>query len=313
VPRRILVIANPASGHPRRAASRLRRVVAELERHGCTVVIRHTGAAGDAERLAREAEPAFDLIVAAGGDGTVSEVANGLAAALRPMAVLPLGTGNVLARTANLPSAPRRLARLIAEEAPRAIWPGRAGERLFVAMTGIGFDAEVVAALSEPLKRRIGRLAFAWAILRCLQRYRRSEIVVEIDGASHRAASVVILNGRCYAGGFVLAPAARLDDRLLHVVLFRGTGRLAALRSLGAMLVGLLHRLPEVSVLAARSVRVTACPGAADRPPLVEIDGDIGGPLPILLEIAAAPLLLVAAPPLGLLPGTASQSACLRQ
>ncbi|MGH7047322.1 MAG: diacylglycerol/lipid kinase family protein [Stellaceae bacterium] len=313
MPRHVLVIVNPASGRARRAAGRLRRVAADLERRGCTVVIRQTRAAGDAERLAREAEPVFDLIVAAGGDGTVSEVANGLDGTSRPMAILPLGTGNVLARAAGLPRAPRRLASLIAEGAPQTIWPGRVGGRLFVAMTGIGFDAEVVAALSQPLKRRIGRLAFAWAILRCLRRYRDCECVVEIDGVGCRVASVVILNGRCYAGGFVLAPAARLDDRLLHVVLFCRAGRVAVLRSLAAMLLGVLHRLPEVSVLAARSVRVAGSPRVSDRPPLVEIDGDLDGPLPIALEIAAAPLLLVAAPPTGRLRGTVARSACLRQ
>ncbi len=298
VPRRILVIVNPAAGRTRRSARRLRRVVAELERRGCRLVIRRTDRPTDAERLAREAEPAFDLIVAAGGDGTVNEVANALAGSLRPMAVLPLGTGNVLANVIGLPRAPKALARVIAEDPPLPIWPARIGNRLFVAMTGVGFDAEVVVALNQNLKRRIGKLAFAWAILSCLRRYRRGEFIVEADGATHRAASAIIVKGHLYAGQFVIAPAARLVDPLLHVVLFRQAGRLAALRSLGALVLGVLHRLPEVSIVTARKVSVAADGPdpdglGSDQPILVEIDGEIGGRLPISIEIAEAPLLLV--------------------
>jgi len=106
--RQILVIFNPAAGRGRNLAKRLSRVVAELEHQGFTVTVLTTQAPGDAERLAREADLAFDLIVAAGGDGTVNEVANGIFAAPRPLAVLPLGTGNVLANEIGLPRDPRR-------------------------------------------------------------------------------------------------------------------------------------------------------------------------------------------------------------
>ncbi len=298
MPRRILVIVNPAAGRTRRSAGRLRRVLAELDRRGCSLVIRRTCGPADAERLAREAEPAFDLIVAAGGDGTVNQVANGLAGSSRPMAVLPLGTGNVLANVIGLPRTPEALARVIADDPPLPIWPARIGSRLFVAMAGVGFDAEVVAALNQNLKRRIGKLAFAWAILLCLRRYRRDEFIVEAEGSIHRAASAIILKGHLYAGRFAIAPAARIADPLLHVVLFRRAGRLAALRSLGAMVLGVLHRLPEVSIVTARKVSVAPgrparCGPGPDQPFPVEIDGDIGGLLPISIEIAEAPLLLV--------------------
>jgi diacylglycerol kinase (ATP) len=297
VPRRILVILNPAAGRARRSAKRLRRVLRELERRGCSVVIRRTRAPADAERLAREAEPAFDLIVAAGGDGTANEVVNGLAGSSRPMAVLPLGTGNVLANEIDLPRKPAELARVIAEAPPRPIWPGRVGDRLFVAMTGVGFDAEVVGLLDHSLKRRIGKLAFAWAILSCLRRYRRREFIVDAEGGIYRAASVIIAKGRLYAGRFVIAPEARLADPLLHIVLFRRAGRLAALRYLGAMMLGILHRLSDVSIVTAGKISVAAGEPDWDRLSLVEIDGEIDGRLPIVVEIAERPLLLVSPQP----------------
>jgi diacylglycerol kinase (ATP) len=312
VPKRILVIVNPAAGRTRRSAGRLRRVIAELERRGCEVVVRRTCAPGDGVRLAREAEPGFDLIAAAGGDGTVNEVVNGLAGSSRPMALIPLGTGNVLANEIGLPRNPEKLARAIADAMPLPIWPGRVNDRRFVAMTGIGFDAEVVGALDQRLKRRVGKLAFAWAILRCLRRYRRQEFIVEAEGGHHRAASVIIVKGRRYAGQFVIAPEARLADPLLHVVLFGRAGRLAALRYLAAMMLGVLHRLPDVSIVTASKVSITAGLSASDRPALVEIDGEIGGRLPISVEIAETPLLLVSpAPPVAGLLGTGAGEACL--
>ena len=293
MPRRILVIVNPAAGRGRSRAKRLSRVVAELERRGCTVTVLPTCASGDAERLAREADQSFDLIVAAGGDGTVNEVANGIFAASRPLAVLPLGTGNVLANEIGLPRDPRRLARVIADGTPKPIWPGRAGDRLFLAMTGVGFDAEVLGALDPCLQRRFGKLGYIWAILLCLWRYRRAEFVVGIEGGAYRAASVIVTTGRLYAGRFVIAPDARLDVPLLHIVLFQRAGRLAVLCYLGAMLLGRLHQLADVSIVAARCASVAAGEPAAAGPSVVETDGEIRGRLPLAIEIAARPLLLV--------------------
>ena len=280
------------AGPARRCAARLHAVVAELERRDCIVEVRSTRAPGDAERLAREANPSFDLIVAAGGDGTVNEVVNGLFAASRPMAVLPLGTGNVLANEVGMPRNPRQLARVIADGEPMPIWPGRAGGRLFVAMTGVGFDAQVLSTLDPNLKRRIGKLAVAWAILLCVCRYRRREFVVAAPDA-HRVNSAIITKGRFYAGRFVIAPDARVADPLFHILLFRQTGRLAVVRYLAAMILGVLHRLPDVSIVTARRVAVSAFDSDESWVSVVETDGEVDGRLPLVIEIAENPVLLI--------------------
>jgi len=129
VPRRILIIANPAAGRLRRSTRCLREVAAALERRGCAVVVRRSRGIGDAERLAREADPEFDVIVAAGGDGTVNAVANGIGENSRMLAVLPLGSANVLAREIGLPRQTEALSALISEAPARPVWPGRIGDR----------------------------------------------------------------------------------------------------------------------------------------------------------------------------------------
>ena len=116
--RHILIIVNPAAGRARFSERRLRRFVAALERQGCTVVLRRAGPSpGQVERLAGQAEPGFEAIVAAGGDGTISAVVNGLGDRAVPFGVLPLGSANVLAREIGLPRAPEALACELAADA----------------------------------------------------------------------------------------------------------------------------------------------------------------------------------------------------
>src|SRR6266853_128139 len=130
--RKNVILRRPQGG-------RLDRVVAGLERRGCAVVLRRAGpAGGDAERLAREAEAEFDIIVVAGGDGTLNAVVNGMEAAPRAVALLPFGTANVLAREIGLPHDPECLAALIGAGPARPIWPGRVGARLFLMMASSG-------------------------------------------------------------------------------------------------------------------------------------------------------------------------------
>jgi YegS/Rv2252/BmrU family lipid kinase len=285
----VLIILNPAAGRSRSSRRRFGRVIAALEGRGCAVVVRRTGPAnGDAERLAREAGPEFDILVAAGGDGTINAVANGMAAAPRPLALLPLGTANVLAREIGLPRRPELLAELIATGPARPIWPGRVGDRLFLVMASSGFDAETVAAVNPRLKRYVGRLAFAWAIVMCLWRYRAADLRVRVDGADHRAVTVIAAKGRSYAGSYVIAPRANLAEPMLDLVLFQRPGRRMVLCCLAALLLGRVHRRSDVTILRSRSALVS---GADSFP--VQADGEIVARLPVVIAIAEQPLRLV--------------------
>jgi diacylglycerol kinase (ATP) len=289
--RRLLVIYNPAAG--RRSARRLRRFLDELARRGVPVILRATEARGDAETFARAAAGGeFDAVVAAGGDGTINEVVSGLGDADLPLALLPLGTANVLAQEIGLPRDPRRLAAVAATGTARPIWTGEVtsdgGVRRFVMMAGIGFDAAVVAGIDPLRKRRFGKLAyvaetFAQLVGPCDERYR-----ILCAGEEILAASAVVAKGRFYAGRFVLAPDARLDAPTLELVVFRRGGRLAVLRYLVAMALGCVHRLGDVRILRAESVSVTGPEGA-----LVHADGDIVATLPATMGVAARPLRLI--------------------
>lgn len=287
--RRILIIANPAAGRSRSAKRRLDRIVDALERRGCSVELRRAGPrTGEVERLAREAEAAFDIVVAAGGDGTINAVANGLNGAPRPIAILPFGTANVLAYDIGLPRQSAALADLIVGGTARPIWPGRVAERLFLTMASSGFDADTVRTVDPRMKRRFGRLAFAWAILVCLFRYRERPLTVTIDGTEFHAATVIASKGRCYAGPYVIVPDADQADSFLHVVLFNRHGRLAVLRYLTALITGRFARRSDVTVLRASTVCVSA-----GEPIPVQADGEPAGYSPAIFTVADKPLYLV--------------------
>ena len=287
--RHILIIVNPAAGRARSSERRLGRFVAALERQGCTVVLRRAGPSpGQVERLAGQAEPGFEAIVAAGGDGTISAVVNGLGGRAVPFGVLPLGSANVLAREIRLPRAPEALASLVVTGPASPIWPGRVGNRAFVMMASAGFDSEIVAALSPELKRRVGRLAFAWGFLVRLWHCPACELTVRADGVEYRAAAVVAAKGRHYAGPFVVAPGADLAEPVLELVLLDRRGRWAMLRYATALFLGRVPRLGDIAIVRARQASV-----AGNRALPVQADGEIVGELPITLAVADRPLLLI--------------------
>ncbi|HZB92543.1 MAG TPA: diacylglycerol kinase family protein [Stellaceae bacterium] len=289
--RRLLVIYNPTSG--RRKRRKLERFLFHLEALGARATLCETTAPRHAETIARAADPALvDAVLVAGGDGTINEALNGLAGSPLPLAVLPLGTANVLANEIGLPRRAAALARMAAFGPARPVWPGEAisdsGVRRFLVMAGIGFDAAVVEHLDLALKRRTGKLAYVASILGRLRDYRPCFYRGEVDGRPVMGASLVAAKAHFYGGRFVLAPAARLDEPSLHLVVFDDAGRRAALGYMAAMSLGILRHCRSLRVVPGKSVWLIEPAGAA-----VQLDGDIQLRLPTRLGIARTPQLLV--------------------
>jgi YegS/Rv2252/BmrU family lipid kinase len=285
--RRIRIIYNPAAGWRRRR--RLERVLAELRTLGCGVTLDETRAPGDAISFARGVDAALcDAVVAAGGDGTINEVMNGLAGAALPLGIVPLGTANVFAAELGLPRDPRALAESIAFGRPTPVYCGSANGRRFAMMVGIGFDARVVEGLDLGLKRIFGKGAYVASALGAWARHSAGGYEVEIDGTAFPAAAVVIAKGHYYGGRFVVAAEARLDEPLLHVALFAGRGRGDLLRYALALALNRIAALGDVRVLPAREVRVTGPLGER-----VQIDGDLAAGLPLVATVTPSPLALL--------------------
>lgn len=244
---------------------------------GATVAVRETTQRGDAESFAAAASADdFDVVVAAGGDGTINEVVNGLHGNDVPLALIPLGTANVLAEEIGLPANSRTIAQTILWGEARPIHVGSANGRRFVMMAGVGFDAHVVSRVGTLVKRVLGKGAYFVESVVAMLRFQFPEYGATIDGKSHRVASVIIANGHYYGGRFVCAPNASLDDCRLEVCLFERTGPWNVVRYGAALLMGRLDRLPDVKVVSGSRVTVEGVRGEP-----VQIDGDTGLRLPL--------------------------------
>ncbi|MDF2096890.1 diacylglycerol/lipid kinase family protein [Aquibaculum arenosum] len=289
-PQRLLIIHNPIAGQRRRR--RYAGFLAALRRQGVEIEDQPTTRRGDAERLVASLQPSPGTIVAAaGGDGTINEVINGLmanpSARELPLAILPLGTANVLAAEIGLRCDAESVGRYICGGHARPITLGRVNGRYFVMMAGVGFDAQVVADVNLPLKRRLGKLAYVLKTLQLLGHYSFPRYDLRCDGRRIAAASAVVANGRYYGGRLLMAPAADLTQPDLEVVVLTRSGRLQVLRYGAALLFGLLPKLRDVQTLTAREIHID---GPAGEP--LQADGDIVARLPAKIETVPQALRL---------------------
>jgi diacylglycerol kinase (ATP) len=285
--KRIVIILNPLAGSRRQG--RLRAVIAKLRQYGAEVRVETTTAVGDATRFAQQITANdCDVVVAAGGDGTINEVANGLVGSQLPLAIIPLGTANVLAAEIGLAADAASLARTILDGPAILVHPGIANGRHFLLMAGVGFDAEVVSAVTARLKRWLGKSAYVMQSFCLLLRYDYPLFHLTIDGRRYDACSAIIAKGRFYAGRHICAPDGSLAKPRFEVCIFKRSGPLAVISYGAALLFGRLPYHPHVLLVSGQQIRVEGPPAAR-----VQGDGDAFGTLPLSIGLAPTTLALV--------------------
>jgi diacylglycerol kinase (ATP) len=287
----VVIVFNPVAG--RRRASLLWRVLDVLVANGVRLDLAETHRAGHAEALARDAVASGEtMVVAAGGDGTIAEVASGLMGSTARLGIIPLGTANVLAHELGLPFAPRAVAAALAFGRTRLLWPGLAhgpdSTRLFVQMLGVGFDAHVVHTLPIPLKRVFGRGAYVMQSLHALFRYNYVPIHLRLDGVETTTASVIVSKGILYGGNYRVARDAIPAEPGFSVVLFDRSGPSATLLYGAALPINLLGRAPGV-----RHVRAHRVDFIGNTRIPAQSDGDPAGCAPLSVADAPAPIHVV--------------------
>lgn len=286
------VIFNPTAGSAKQ--KRLQRVLDSLQDLGMTISLHATQCAGDATQIATRlaALNETELVIAAGGDGTINEVINGLSGSDMPLAILPLGTANVLAAEIGLGQKPQEIAQTIACAPIKPTLMGVANGRQFALMAGVGFDAGVVEKVDLNLKRKLGQGAYFITILMNWLRFKSHRYRVTVDGETRFAASAIISRARFYGGTYVVSPKASLDSKGLEVCLFLEPGRWRALRQMVWLGLGRLDKLPDVEWLSGTSVEIEAADDLALNAP-VQGDGDVIARLPLKIEMSESPLSLV--------------------
>jgi diacylglycerol kinase (ATP) len=285
--RETMVIVNPVA-HNLPSERRLDEAKRALRSAGWAAEWRETSGPGEATALAREAAArGLPLLFACGGDGTLSEAANGLAGSETALAPIRGGTVNIWAREMGFSRKPAEAVRQAIEGERRRVDLGRAGERRFLLMAGYGLDAAIARRASMRLKGRFGATAYAIAAIREVLRYRSSRVTLRLD-EEERAADVLMLiagNTRNYAGLTEIARDALADDGLLDVCVYEGKGTLDCL--LHAIRT-LLRRHQRSRKVLYRRVRRLELAWEAALP--VQLDGDAFAESPTVVEVDPAAL-----------------------
>jgi len=279
---KVVVIFNPAArgDKARSTESTLRSIARGAD-------LWPTEAPGQGVRLAQEASAqGYQVVVAAGGDGTINEVVNGIAAYPVMLGILPIGTMNVFAYELGLPlKRIRKCWEVIQAGNVAEIDLARANGRYFVQLAGVGLDAQAVAATDINMRRTIGPLSYVLAAAQVMSHPPPRLQITGLAGRHFEASFALIGNGRHYGGPFCLFTQAHNRDGLLDLLVFRNLGYLDMFRYLQGLLLGKPEQLPDVEYLQVPAVSVTS-----DRDTPVEVDGEVLMRTPVHFELAPARL-----------------------
>jgi len=293
--RKVVLIANPKTGrYGSRRATPISELSEYLVSHGLEVRVETTTAPGDATRIAhRAANNGTADVVVAGGDGTINEAIQGMAGTNARLAIIPRGTGNVLARELGLPLEPWPAADVVVQSKTREVHVGVAIDertdtrRYFLLMAGVGLDASVVTNVQPSLKKRFGKAAFWLSGLSHLAYWSPRAFHVEINNESLPATFASIGNAASYGGALAITPGARIDKPEFEVCIIQTTSRLRYLHLLSHAIRNGLHEEEKgVRVMKATTVRAF---GEAP----VQVDGEVIGHLPMRFEIAPYSLEII--------------------
>lgn len=275
-----LIILNPAARSEKaaRLPDRLKALCGEAE-------IRLSSQPGDAEQIAREGvERGFSTVVAAGGDGTVNEVVNGLMASGKKgitLGILPVGTMNVFAMELGIPTQSLEKAwEVITSGKTRRIdlpyADSSAGRRRFVQLAGVGLDAEVVRRTTRESKKALGPLSYLLSLAQVAGAKPPLVSLRDAEGRERKASFLLIGNGRYYGGPFRMFRQGSPCDGLIDVLIFRNQSPWDLLRYMHAILIGQHAGLEDVEYF-----QTTALEVSAGEPVPFELDGEMTGYLPL--------------------------------
>lgn len=302
------VVVNPVAG-----SGRMRRMWPAareaLTRHFGELIVEETAAVGEASLYARKlALEGAEIVVAAGGDGTISEVADGLlrTGAGTQLGIMPSGTGSDFARSLGLDGDVEAAAARIASGSRRTIdvgcvnfidQHGALASRHFINISSLGVSGPTARAVNDAKTgdRMSGKVVFLWHTVRELIRYRFQDVRIKVDDQppfEARIALVAVANGRFFGGGMMIAPDALLDDGQLDVVVIHGRSKLSLLMDIRLVYSGAHRRLASCTFLRGRKVVVEPLGDPLANGALLDVDGESPGRVPATFEIRPAALTL---------------------
>lgn len=231
------------------------------------------------------------LVCVGGGDGTFSAISDQFIGVDSTLGVLPLGTGNSLARDIGIVADVKQAVDVLLKGKPRKIDLGQVNDRFFVNVATIGLTTQIAESLTDEAKRRLGRAVYLMAVCRAAMNTRPFTVRIDIDGErrEYRAHQVVVGSGRYHGGPFQVTPDAQIDSGRLSGYVLKSSGRGTLLRYALNLWRGKHVEMPEVFPFDTESLRVSTLPTKR-----LTVDGEIQGKTPAEFRIHPAAIQVMA-------------------
>jgi diacylglycerol kinase (ATP) len=279
---RVRLLFNPSAGKGR-AKAKIGVVVDTMRRLGASVDCTASESAEHFADMIRSTSPdEYDRLVVAGGDGTIHIAANAIDLNGSPLAIIPLGSGDDLAKTLGIPTDPAAAAAVALNGSTREIDVAVANGRRYLGVAGVGFDSKV-ASFANTVRHLSGSLVYLYSIFRVLPSFRPIPMSITIDGHTQyeEVMFAVVANGPRYGGGIRIAPTAELDDRLLDLYLIRRCSKWDLVKTLPKAYTGKHVGSSFVAAQRAREIRI-----ACEEPLELYADGEYATMTPVTITLA---------------------------
>ena len=274
--KKICIIFNPKAGSSKLA--KLNKIIAELNKNN-TVTLFETTAAGDATNIARTESANFDILVAAGGDGTINEVVNGINPNT-PLAIIPMGTANIVAIEAGISNNSKAICAAIKQGKTKRAYVSTINNKKFILMAGIGYDAKVVNNINPKLKKVFGKLIFALEGLKQFFKLKEFNITITSNNQTHHANWVLITNAKYYAGPHSITKRTNIFNENLVCYLFQDLNKLSFLYNLFLIIFfGDLSKSKKIKTIQSNSFDINS-----DNKTPIQCDGEPFGHLPATIQ-----------------------------
>lgn len=288
-----VIIANPNSGSGvfLHNANHLHETLSFLRSHGWRAELCYTQGPGHAQRLAGKAvEQKADLVIAAGGDGTINEIIQALAGSETALGVLPSGTVNVWAREMGIPLDDTRAREILVHGQMRRVDLGRVNGRYFLMMVGIGLDGTITEAVEKKLLKRLGILGYLLAATWLGPGYPGFPVTLRINenNVQIRALQIFIGNTQLYAGAFKFTWQAKCDDGLLDLCIIRKRGPLGRIVVLWDFILRRKQRSLWVRYETFTSIEIDS-----PQPIAIQVDGEAAGYTPATFRVVPGALKVI--------------------
>jgi YegS/Rv2252/BmrU family lipid kinase len=291
--RQFTAVVNPTAGGSHGAAALL-HIARLLREAGAEFDTEYSRSLADAQDIARRAGERGRVVLAVGGDGIAGGIGGALSGTGTVLGLVPAGRGNDFARALDLPAEPAELARILLDHEPRRVDTIEVESAVHPRTVVLGSVYAGVDALANRHANNArllrGAASYYAGGLRAVATWRQAAYRVTVDGREHtaRGYTVVVANSRYYGSGRAIAPAARVDDGLLDIVIIRETPRLLFFTIMNELKTGTHVDRPEVEVLRGREIRIEA-----DRPVPYGADGEVEATLPVTVRVRPGDLAVL--------------------